>query len=64
MGISRDYNNASRKKVSAVVGGITVVGTLTRSVLLHSIRDLMNVQCCLIRGFMLYEFELGNDTMQ
>ena len=47
--------------MSAVVGGIVVVGALTRCVLLYYVCDLkaaqINMFHSLIREFLLYEFE-------
>ena len=48
-----------------MVGSIVVVSALT-CVLFHSMCDLkatqINVQCNLIMGIILYEFELGHNT--
>ena len=55
-------------KVAAVVGSIVVVGVSTRYVLLHTMCDLkaahMNVQSCLIRELVLYEFKLVHYTAE
>ena len=51
-----------------VVSSITVLGTLTHCALLYSRNYLkaaqMNKQCSLIQKFMLYEFELGSNTVE
>ena len=55
-------------KVSAVVGSIIVVGVLTYCTLLHFESDLkdaqINLQQSLIWKLILYEFELGHNTVE
>ena len=53
-------------RVPIVVSSIVVVSTLTRCVLLHSVCNFkavqMDVQRCLIRELILYEFELDHNA--